>query len=676
MQAILRNGWSSAVEAIPARSRALTPAAATCAALWAAAMLVASQDLSGAVVAPLIGAGLAMTAALLVVIQRQHTRLRNLAATDGLTGLVNHGGFHETLESELALARDRDQPLSLVLLDIDGFRAVNEAHGHPHGDRVLSAVGTALGEITRTSDTAARLGGEEFALILPGAESQTAFVIAERARASIRGVLVDGLELSSSAGIATFPTDAEGATNLCELADSALFWAKRSGKGRTRRFDPDHSPAILGGVQRAEIAAILERKPAIVPVFQPVASLASGRVIGYEALARFPSAGGRTPDVIFAQAHGCGLGAELEAAAIEAALQPGNRPPDSILAINVSPSALTSEVVREALRGADLERIVIEITEHEFVPDDGLLTSTLEELRDRGARIAIDDAGAGHAGLNQLMRVRPDIVKLDRDLIHDIDADPVRMALVESFIRFARKVGSTVCAEGIETMAELEVLADLDVQWGQGFALARPGKPWIGIAPDAAELCRATLAETFRAVPPSGHNGVSSDRRLVHLTAHLSGARTAQDLESALGLIAEELDASKVCLSAWHPAEATVVMLAENGQRSNETVFDIDEYPLTAHVLREQEAVQVIVGDPDADPSEVALLERLGARSLLMIPVVTRAETLGLIEAYRAADSPWSRVEINRARVIANQFAAVIGNFATTEAPPPVGETG
>ena len=124
-----------------------------------------------------------------------------------------------------------------------------------------------------------------------------------------------------------------------------------------------------------------------------------------------------------------------------------------------------------------LDGIVVEITEHEFVPDDGSLAAAVAALRERGAMIAIDDAGAGHAGLQQLMRVRPDIVKLDRALIRGIHNDVARMALVESFVRFARDVGATVCAEGIETLDELAVLADLDVEWGQGFALARPGAP-------------------------------------------------------------------------------------------------------------------------------------------------------------------------------------------------------
>jgi GAF domain-containing protein len=161
-------------------------------------------------------------------------------------------------------------------------------------------------------------------------------------------------------------------------------------------------------------------------------------------------------------------------------------------------------------------------------------------------------------------------------------------------------------------------------------------------------------------MPAEGGALGSSDRRLVHLSARLAGARTRHDLESALALIAAELGGEKICLSAWHVDEATVEVLAENGERSDETIFAVDDYPLTAHVLRRQEAVQVLTGDPDADPEEVRLLRLLGQASLLMIPVVCRGETLGLIEAYRAQERPWSRVEINRARVIANQFASVI----------------
>ena len=654
-------------EVIPVRSRMLVPAAVVCGLLWLGAVYSAGRGITGPMLIPLGVVGLIATLVLLLLIQHQHSRLRHLAATDALTGLANHRGFHERLGEEIERARDSGRPLALVAIDLDDFKPINDTHGHPYGDAILRAVGEALQSSVRSTDTAARVGGEEFALILPGADAVASFAVAERARERVAEIAVEGFELSCSAGIAAFPKDAEESSALCQLADSALYWAKRGGKRRTRRFDPEHSPATWTESQRAEIEALLERDVPVVCVFQPVVNLASGRIVGYEALARFAGSGHRSPDIWFAQAHGCGLGAELEAAAIRAALEPAGRPPEAHLAINVSPSALSSDAVRQALAG-DLTGIVIEITEHEFVPDDDSLAAAVAGLRDRGARIAIDDAGAGHTGLKQLMRVRPDIVKLDRALISDIHDDPARVALVESFVRFARDVGATVCAEGIESLDELAMTADLDVQWGQGFRLARPAPPWAEISSEAGELCRAALAESFRTLPAERSPFGSSDRRLVHLSAKLAGARTRHDLNNTLTMIAAELGASKICVSAIDEEKTKVEVIAENGERSDETVFSVDDYPLTAHVLRDQTAVQVIVGDPEADANEERLLITLDQSSLLMIPVVCRGETLGLIEAYRSDKRAWSRVEINRARVIANQFASVIPALADADA--------
>ncbi len=354
-----------------------------------------------------------------------------------------------------------------------------------------------------------------------------------------------------SAGIATYPADADDASSLFRFADGALYWAKRQGKQRTRRFDPDHV-ASASDQQAAEIAAVIAEPEGIKPVFQPVVDLASGHLVGYEALARFRSSPGRSTQAWFAQAHDCGLGPQLDAAAIRAALEPVGRPIGTHLALNVSPSALTSAPVAEALP-ADLTGLVIEITEREFVPDDETLAGAVAELRDRGARIAIDDAGAGYAGLKQMMRVKPDIVKLDRDLIKRIHADPARMALVESFVRFARRIGATVCAEGIESLDDLEVVSDLDVQWGQGYAICRPQAPWALVSPVAAGVCRAALAEALRA-GSAGHERIAAgDRRLEHLSARLASARSRRDLEGAMALIAAELNADMVSLSQWHP---------------------------------------------------------------------------------------------------------------------------
>ena len=608
------------------------------------------------------GVGMLFTLVLTVLLYRQRVELRELAETDTLTGLVNHRGFQQGLREELRKAAAQREPVALVALDLDDFKAVNERHGHPFGDGVLQGVAAQLRKTVRRGDIAARTGGEEFALILPGTAAEAAQEIAERVRMAVARLSPAGSELSCSAGVAVFPVDADNAGTLLQLAEGALYWAKRSGKSRTRRFDPDHVRLSGDAPQRSEIERIL-REQAIEPLYQPVASLTTGRLVGYEALARFPDAPDRPPSTWFAQANACGLGPELEAAAIQAALRTPGRPPEVHIAVNVSPSALSTETVKSVLPD-DLSDVVIELTEHEVYVGDSLLANSLAQLRERGARIAIDDAGAGYAGLKQVMWVRPDIVKLDLELTRAIHSDPVRMALVESLVRFARRVGATVCAEGIENHDDIEALANLDVPWGQGYVIGRPAPPWTEVSPPAAETCRTALAQALISTPGGDTPAISAgDRRLEHLSARLANARSRQDLDSALDLIAGELHADKVALSQWHQDMGVVESLAESGEQPEGEFFSVEDYPATGRVLRRQESAQVLVSDPRADRSEVDLVYSLGYRSLLMVPVVQRGESLGIVEAMCAEERPWTRTEMNRARIIANQLASVIQSF-------------
>jgi diguanylate cyclase (GGDEF)-like protein len=603
--------------------------------------------------------GMLLTVVLTVLLYRQQSALQSLAETDSLTGITNHRGFQQSLRSELRAAGTGRKTVSLVVLDLDDFKTINERHGHPFGDGVLQGVGAQLLKSVRAGDTAARMGGEEFALILPGTDSDEAQEIAERIRVAIAQLAPAGSELTCSAGVAVYPFDADNAASLLQLAEGALYWAKRSGKARTRRFDPDHVRLSGDAPQRSEIERIL-RERAIEPVFQPVASLTTGRLLGYEALARFPDSPERPPSTWFAQANACGLGPQLEAATIQAALEVPGRPPGTHLAVNVSPSALSTDVVRSVLPD-DLSGIVIELTEHEVYVGDSLLADSLADLRERGARIAIDDAGAGYAGLKRVMWVRPDIVKLDLDLTRAIHSDPVRMALVESLVRFARRVGATVCAEGIEQHDDIEVLANLDVPWGQGYALGRPAPPWSRISPPAAETCRTALAQALISSPGGESTTISAgDRRLEHLSGRLANARSTADLHSSLELIAGELHADKVVLSRYAADTDSIDTLAESGEQTTAEHFALGEYPLTEVVLESQTAAQVVAGDPRADFTEVKLLLSMGYHSLLMVPVIHRGESLGIVEAMSEEERPWTRTEINRARIIANQLASVI----------------
>jgi diguanylate cyclase (GGDEF)-like protein len=640
----------------------MIPWAAVCFSLLWGAILGLGISRGDTELAASSAVGLLLTMGLTAMLYREQVELSDLAETDALTGLINHRGFQQALRGELRRASGRGEPVALVAIDIDDFKAVNERHGHPFGDGVLQGVSAQLRKSVRSGDIAARTGGEEFALILPGTGAEAAQEIAERVRTEVTRLSPAGSEMSCSAGVAVYPVDAENAGALLQLAEGALYWAKRSGKSRTRRFDPDHVRLSGDAPQRSEIERILS-EGAIEPLFQPVASLTTGRLIGYEALARFPDAPARPPSTWFAQANACGLGPELEAAAIKAALTPLNRPTGTHIAVNVSPSALSTDAVKDVLP-TDLSDVIIELTEHEVYVGDSLLANSLAQLRERGARIAIDDAGAGYAGLKQVMWVRPDIVKLDLELTRAIHSDPVRMALVESLVRFARRVGATVCAEGIENHDDIEVLANLDVPWGQGYAIGRPAPPWSRVSPPAAETCSTALAQALVSSPGGDSPTISAgDRRLEHLSARLANARSRSDLNSALDLIAGELHADKVALSRWHSDMAVVETLAESGEEPEEELFSVEEYPATGRVLERQESAQVMVGDPRADRHEVELMLSLGYRTMLMIPVVHRGESLGVVEALCSEERPWTRTEMNRARIIANQLASVMQSF-------------
>ncbi len=446
-------------------------------------------------------------------LEQSHQRLRALALEDPLTGLANHRHFQEVLADSIARATREGSALGLVVLDVDNFKRLNDARGHTFGDDVLRAVGERLDSAMKGIGFPARLGGDEFAVVLPDTDANRALALAEAARAAVAGLEPRGFQLSCSAGIACFPDDAKQATALLQLADGALYWAKRSGRDHARRYDREHV-LVLTDEQRAVLDEMLERPDAICPVFQPIMRLDSGRIAGYEALARFVGDGKLPPSWWFAQAHRFGLGPQMEAEAVRVALAAETRPAGTFLSVNVSPSALLAASVRDELPD-DLSQIVLEITEHEHIADEKSLHAVLAPLRLRGGRVAIDDAGAGYSGLQQVMRIGADIIKLDRALVEGVHRDSAKRALVESFASFAASTGAEVCAEGIECLEELRTLAELGITYGQGFALARPARPWAAVSEEAVEVCR----EVARQAAPR--------------VASLAERRLAQQLDSA-----------------------------------------------------------------------------------------------------------------------------------------------
>ncbi len=244
------------------------------------------------------------------------------------------------------------------------------------------------------------------------------------------------------------------------------------------------------------------RGEGLAAAYQPIIDTARGAVVGYEALARFPGYAEKNPEAWFAAARDHGKAPELEAAALRTALKArAALPANCFLTLNVSPELLTSESIRQVWReeGA-LGGLIVELTEQTPIDSYVELEPDLNQLRAAGALIAVDDAGAGYAGLRHLLALRPSMIKIDRALIQDVDRDEAKRALIGMLGAFASRVDAWILAEGVERAEELEALVSLGVPLVQGYYLARPAPPWAGIDLDLAHRLASTRPVAHKTV--------------------------------------------------------------------------------------------------------------------------------------------------------------------------------
>lgn len=283
-------------------------------------------------------------------------------------------------------------------------------------------------------------------------------------------------------------------------------------------------------------------------LFQPIADLQAGRIAGYEALARFAGAPSSSPDQVFAIARAAGRSAELDAAVVRAALAHRESvPPNCFLSINVEPDSLVTPALHRALlAGGRLDGVVLELTEHLPIDSYAELQDELQMLRGAGALVALDDAGAGYAGLQHVLTVRPSIIKLDRSLVSRIDEDEAKSALVEQFGVLAGRIDAWLLAEGVEREEEAHVLRRLGVPLAQGWLFGRPSSPWAGLSPAgrrvlaASERCvgpAATLRPLLRPTPTIGEHRIDDARRLLGGDGDLEWIVVLGDDLRAIGLV-------------------------------------------------------------------------------------------------------------------------------------------
>jgi diguanylate cyclase (GGDEF)-like protein/PAS domain S-box-containing protein len=607
-------------------------------------------------------------------------QLRHRAFHDPLTQLPNRALLLDRIEQ--AMARER-RTIALLFVDLDDFKVVNDTLGHAAGDALLTAVAARLRGCLRSADTAARLGGDEFALLLeevvdPSEGERVASRVLDTMRRpfSLHG---EPVHVNVSVGLVVASAGAMSVDELLRRADFAMYAAKRNGKSRMEQFDATADAELVeefertapvndeaervtwfarAEEQRAEIELVLEEAGTrISQVFQPLVDLRTGLVAGYEALSRFAGSR-RPPNAWFAQAHRCGLGIELEMVAARAQLDAPGRPPGTRISINLSPSAMLSAEAEQLLSG-DLSRVVLEVTEDELMAEGGALEERLAELRRRGARLAVDDIGAGYAGLKQVMRLKPDVLKLDRSLVAGVASDPAKGAMVDALVRYSRRIGADVCAEGVETLEDLEALADLDVTYGQGFVLAEPAAPWAGVDPAAVAVCRSALNAVIRHDSADARAAATMELQLERVCHQIGTIATRAELRDAIEPIRALLEVDEVVLSLVTPDREWVETVVTNSPDADDR-FLLRDYPATVTVLETGEAMQILVSDPEADPAEVALLESLGYRSLLMVPLLAGAQSIGVLEACAVDERPWSRTHIHSTRILGYQLAHVL----------------
>lgn len=422
-------------------------------------------------------------------------QLEHQAFHDSITGLANRALFRDRVEHALERQQRDDRPLSVLFMDIDDFKTINDSLGHAAGDQLLAVVGERVRHCLRAADTAARLGGDEFAVLLEDAGYGRAAEVAERiikvldAPIQIRGKEVF---VRASLGIAIGDEDRMGgraAEELLRNADVAMYMAKSKGKGRYQVFEPEMHAAVLSRLElKADLQRAVEHEEFEL-FYQPVFLLESGALSGLEALIRWrhPERGLILPMAFIPLAEETGLIVRIgrwvlqEACRQAMALQERfPKDPPITMSVNISARQLQHQglidEVRAALRGSGLDPrdLVIEITETAMMHDTEMAIIKLNQLKDLGVRLAIDDFGTGYSSLNYLRRFPVDILKVDKSFIDEISDEGEQSALTASIIKLAGTLQLQPVAEGIERENQLDRLLELECTFGQGFYFAPP----------------------------------------------------------------------------------------------------------------------------------------------------------------------------------------------------------
>ena len=429
---------------------------------------------------------------LLKTVHEYNAQLEELSTHDPLTGLYNRRKFEDFLRYEIIRSVRHKRSFSVIMVDLDNFKYINDTFGHPIGDLVLKELTALLADGLRRGDVLTRLGGDEFAIMLPETEAANGLQVAHKLHQSLIDkefeLPVGKIRCTASFSLVSYPEDGKTEAELYTAMDVVLYKAKTRGKNQVMTAESEEDRSMMTVFKQGDILRAALREDRIEAFLQPITRLADGTVQAFEALVRIRDGEVIIPAGDFVEvAEQLGMAQEMDRAVFRKGLahyaKINPKYPDACFFFNLFPRSFNDlnwvRGIPEMVRGAGVpcDRIVLEITEREALPNMSQVRAVIEELRGTGIRVALDDFGSGFSSFMYLKYLPVDFVKIEGSFVQQIVNDPKDRIMVEHINSMAHQFGLITVAEFVEDEATAKMLAEMGVDYAQGYYFGRPALP-------------------------------------------------------------------------------------------------------------------------------------------------------------------------------------------------------